>query len=131
MQYSIVSFDKLKDTLSFRFDAEFFHPKVLLNEERINKLHGKTIKEYGCAVVSGPFGSSLKSEAYLTSGIPFVRISDLRYFLIDNSELIYISKEDHARLSSSRLHVGDLVLSKVGNTIGIVSIVTDQIGQFK
>jgi hypothetical protein len=128
MQYSIVEFSKLKDITSFRFDAEFFHPEVLLYEERINKLHGKTVKEYGCEVVSGPFGSSLRSESYLASGIPFIRISDLKDFLIDDNKLTYISEEDHARLSSSRLQVGDLVLSKVGN-IGVVSIVTDQIGE--
>jgi len=129
MQYSIVNFKKLEEGVSFRFDAEFFHPRALLFEKRINGLHGKTIEEYGCTVVSGPFGSSLTSDAYLKSGIPFVRISDLRDFIIDTNELTYISPENHVRLSSSKLNVGDFVLSKVGNTIGIVSIVTPDIGE--
>ncbi|MBU1147357.1 MAG: hypothetical protein KKD11_03305 [Candidatus Omnitrophica bacterium] len=129
MKISIVEFKKIKNSLSYRFDAEYFHPTALLYEDRINKLNSKTIEDYGCQVVSGPFGSSLKSEAYLDSGIPFIRISDLRDFIIDNSELIYISKEDHRRLSSSRLSIGDLVLSKVGNTIGIVSIIIEEIGE--
>jgi len=88
-----------------------------------------TLKQFGCEIVSGPFGSSLKSESYLSAGVPFVRISDLSDWIIDDAKLIYISKEDNARLSSSRLHVGDLVLSKVGSTIGVVSIVTDKIGE--
>jgi len=129
MQYSVVSVKKLNDTLAFRLDAEYFHPSALLYEDRINKLHGTTIKEYGCRVVSGPFGSSLKSESYLPSGIPFVRISDLKDFRVDTDELIYISKNDHNRLLSSKLNIGDLVLSKVGNTIGVVSRVTDDIGE--
>ena len=129
MEYSIVNFKQLKEGVSFRFDAEFFHPRALLFEKRINGLHGKTIKEYGCTVVSGPFGSSLTSDAYLKTGIPFVRISDLRDFVIDTNELTYISSANHARLSSSKLKIGDFVLSKVGNTIGIVSIVTPDIGE--
>lgn len=129
MQYSVVGYSHLKNTPSFRLDAEYYHPKALLYEERINQACGMTLKEFGCEIVSGPFGSSLKSESYLSKGIPFVRISDLRDWIIDDAELIYISKEDHTRLSSSRLQVGDLVLSKVGNTIGVVSIVTDRIGE--
>ncbi len=129
MQYSVVKYSSLKNTPSFRLDAEYYHPKALIYEERINQACGTTLKKYGCEIVSGPFGSSLKSEAYLHAGIPFIRISDLRDWIIDDSELIYISKEDHTRLRSSRLQVGDLVLSKVGNTIGVVSIVTDEIGE--
>jgi restriction endonuclease S subunit len=129
MQYSIVNFKQLDQSVSFRFDAEFFHPRALLFEKRINGLHSKTIKEYGCTVVSGPFGSSLKSDSYLKYGIPFIRISDLRDFIIDTNEMTYISQENHARLYSSKLNIGDLVLSKVGNTIGIVSIVTPDIGE--
>jgi type I restriction enzyme S subunit len=129
MQYSVVGYYKTRNGLSFRLDAEYYNPNALLFEKRINQASGMTLKELGCKVVSGPFGSSLKSEAYLSQGIPFVRISDLRNWIIDDAEMTHISEEDHSRLSSSRLRVGDLVLSKVGNTIGIVSIVTDEIGE--
>ncbi len=129
MQYSIVTFNELSRTKSFRIDAEYYRPVAIEYENIIlNKLHGESISEIGCSVVSGPFGSSLKSEAYLDRGVPLVRISDLRDFLISTDELIYISPENHARLSSSQLLVGDIVLSKVGNTIGVASIVTEDIG---
>ena len=111
-----------------RFDAEYFHPVALKYEKIISSHNGKTLKELGCKVVSGPFGSSLKSDAYLPSGVPFVRISNLKDFFISERDLIYISEEDNKRLSSSQLKIGDLVLSKVGNTIGIVSKVTPEIG---
>ena len=120
MQISIVSTKDLKNTKSFRLDAEYYHPESIRYEQKIvNTLHGQSVKEYGCTVVSGPFGSSLKSEAYLNSGIPFIRISDLRDLLISDDNLVYISKDDNNRLSSSKLKVGDIVLSKVGNTIGV------------
>jgi len=126
MQYSVVKFNEVKDV--FRFDAEYFHPTALKYEKIVSLHNGKTLKELGCKVVSGPFGSSLKSDAYLASGVPFVRISNLKDFFISENDLIYISEEDNKRLSSSQLKVGDLVLSKVGNTIGIVSKVTPEIG---
>jgi len=126
MQYSVVQFNNVKDI--FRFDAEYFHPVALKYEKIISSHNGKTLKELGCKVVSGPFGSSLKSDAYLPSGVPFVRISNLKDFFISERDLIYISEEDNKRLSSSQLKIGDLVLSKVGNTIGIVSKVTPEIG---
>jgi restriction endonuclease S subunit len=126
MQYSVVKFNDIKDI--FRLDAEYFHPTALKYEKIVSLHSGKTLKELGCKVVSGPFGSSLKSNAYLASGVPFVRISNLKDFFISENDLIYISEEDNKRLSSSQLKVGDLVLSKVGNTIGIVSKVTPEIG---
>jgi len=129
MQFSIIKFSKVREGLSCRFDAEYFHPTAILYENSIIKLAGRSIKDFGCKVVSGPFGSSLKSDAYLKEGIPFIRISDLNDFIVDESKLIYISKEDHKRLSSSLLKIGDLILSKVGNTIGVVSIITENIGE--
>jgi restriction endonuclease S subunit len=60
--------------------------------------------------------------------VPFIRIQNLLNFFIDKQELVYISAQDNERLRNSELKAGDLVLSKVGNTIGVVSIVTEDIG---
>ena len=126
MQYSIVKFNNIKNI--FRLDAEYFHPFVLKYESLINQHHRKTFSDLKCKVVSGPFGSSLRSDAYIDSGVPFIRISDLKDFFIFTDNIVYISERDNNRLSSSQLKVGDLVLSKVGNTIGIVSKITVDIG---
>ena len=128
MQFSIVLLSQLRSIKSFRLDAEYYHPSAIEYEKKIVQVfNGQSIKSIGCKVVSGPFGSSLKSESYLNKGIPFIRISDLRNFLISNKKLIYISEENNKRLSSSMLNVGDIVLSKVAN-IGVTSIVTSDIG---
>ncbi len=128
MQFSIVLLSQLRSIKSFRLDAEYYHPSAIEYEKKIVQVfNGQSIRSIGCKVVSGPFGSSLKSESYLNKGIPFIRISDLRNFLISNKKLIYISEENNKRLSSSMLNVGDIVLSKVAN-IGVTSIVTSDIG---
>lgn len=112
-----------------RVDAEYYEPRYIQLAEKIRRQHQFfTLRSIRCTVVSGPFGSSLKSEAYLAEGVPFIRIQNLEDFFIDTKELVYISQEDNERLRSSGLRAGDLVLSKVGNTIGVVSIVTDDIG---
>ena len=78
-------------------------------------------------IVSGPFGSSLKSSAYLSEGIPFVRIENIKGgFSISKENMIYISDFDNNRLKSSQLFTNDLILSKVGNTIGFYARVDEE-----
>ena len=125
MQYSVISYSQVKKYK--RLDADFYDPRILLRLRCIEKHNSKILAEFGLKIVSGPFGSSLKSKDYITDGVPFIRISDLSDFFISEDNLIYISEENNSRLKSSQLNVGDLVLSKVGN-IGVVSQVTDDIG---
>jgi type I restriction enzyme S subunit len=81
-------------------------------------------------VVSGPFGSTLKSSSYLKEGVPFVRIENIKGgFEISTAEIIYISEEDNKRLKNSQLFVDDLVLSKVGNTIGYYARVDEELSR--
>lgn len=127
MKYSIIQFKTISNNNSFRLDSEYYDPVAISYEDKLSKLKAGTLKELGYNVVSGPFGSSLKSEVYTNSGIPFIRISDLDDFFISKTNLVYIPPADHDRLKSSQLKEGDLVLSKVGNTIGVVSIVDNSL----
>lgn len=78
-------------------------------------------------IVSGPFGSSLTSSSYLTNGVPFIRIENIKNgFSISKENLIYISEHDNSRLKSSQLFINDLILSKVGNTIGFYARVDEE-----
>ncbi len=123
---SVINSDELEGTT--RIDAEYYQPKYLDITNNIKSKKNFCIKDVDIQIVSGPFGSSLKSSAYKQSGIPFVRISNLDNFFVNKNEMVYISEEDNNRLSSSSLKTGDMVLSKVGNTIGVVSIITKDIG---
>ena len=81
-------------------------------------------------VVSGPFGSTLTSDSYLGAGVPFIRIENIKSgFIINKQSLIYISNHDNERLASSQLVVDDVILSKVGNSIGYFARVDEEIGQ--
>ena len=66
----------------------------------------------------------------MSNGIPFIRIENIKGgFDIDDTELIYISEFDHKRLSNSALKVDDLILSKVGNSIGYFARVDELINE--
>jgi len=117
-----------KDNSILRIDAEFFDTYARSIDHTIRKSPHFLLKT--TQVVSGPFGSTLKSEAYLKKrGIPFVRIENIKNgFYIDTSNIVYISNADNDRLKNSQLDLDDLVLSKVGN-IGCFARVNASVGK--
>lgn len=114
----------LEDNNSFRFDSEFFNKLSLIYDKEI-----KALKHYFLNnVVSGPFGSTLKSHSYLTKGIPFIRVENLKdRFTIKKDDLVYISDENNNILRNSQLFLNDLVMSKVGNTIGLIARIDEEL----
>lgn len=110
----------------FRIDSSFFGKRAYNTDIYIKQKPHFFLKDK--EVVSGPFGSTLKSESYLSEGIPFVRIENIKGgFDINKSEIIYISKENNELLKNSQLFTDDLILSKVGNSIGYYARVDEEI----
>lgn len=111
----------------FRIDAEYFNKE----SERIETVIRSHPHYYinRDQVVSGPFGSTLKSESYLSSGdVPFVRIENIRGgFYINSNDIVYISSADNERIKNSELNLDDVILSKVGNTIGFFARVDERL----
>lgn len=109
-----------------RLDAEYFKKELVNEEERVKDLTHFYLPLEN--VVSGPFGSSLKSESYLEKGpVPFIRIGNiLGGFWINTNDLVYISEENNKKISNSELKPDDLILSKVGNSIGYFARVNEK-----
>ena len=111
---------------SFRIDSSYFIKSSSLMDKKLRECPHFFLQNN--EVVSGPFGSTLKSHAYLTEGVPFVRVQNIRGgFEIQKNEMVYISEEDNGRLKNSQLFVDDVVLSKVGNTIGYYARVDEEL----
>lgn len=110
-----------------RYDSEYYSKVAVATEKFVmQKDHFFfNIKD----VVSGPFGSTLKSSSYLKAGdLAFIRIENIRGgFHINRSNLVYISNSDSERISNSQLYTDDLILSKVGNSIGFFARVDDEL----
>jgi len=126
MQYSIIQKSQLEG--AHRLDAEYYQPEYLDLKNKITSIEFRSIKDLSEKVFSGPFGSTLKSESYQDFGIPFIRIGDIADIFIDKDNLVYISEEEHKRIYSTHLNIGDIVLSKIA-TIGKLSVIDDELGE--
>ncbi len=78
----------------------------------------------GRAIAIGPFGSRMKSDTYVATGVPVIRgnnISDTRDFV---DEFVFVSDETADDLRSCNVFVGDLVFPHRGaiGQVGIISV---------
>lgn len=118
--------DIMSDNKSLRIDSTYFIKNSVLMDKKLKNLSHFFLKNK--EIVSGPFGSTLKSHSYLTKGVPFVRIQNIKGgFEIQCTDIIYISETDNQLLKNSQLIIDDLVLSKVGNTIGYYARVDEEL----
>ncbi len=85
----------------------------------------KTIGEIS-DVICGPFGSAIKNSDYCSTGIPFIRITNIsKDGYMDYSDMIYISEELGNSLSRTQVSAGDIVISQRGS-LGQCAIVDDK-----
>lgn len=64
---------------------------------------------------TGPFGSSLKIEHWVSQGRPVITIGSLGAGILEHGELLYVSDETAARLEAYQLTPGDVVFSRVAD----------------
>jgi type I restriction enzyme S subunit len=82
------------------------------------------VAEGAGAIVDGPFGSSLKPESYVPSGVLVVRNFNIRDGHFDESSFKYVTNEKFAELSRSSVEPGDILTSTKG-TLGRVCEMPD------
>jgi type I restriction enzyme, S subunit len=76
------------------------------------------------AIAIGPFGSRMKADTYVSSGVPVIRgnnISDTRVFV---DEFVYVSEQTADELRACNVFAGDLVFPHRG-AIGQVGIIPE------
>ena len=66
-------------------------------------------------VQTGPFGSQLKNEQYISGGTPVVTVEHIKNFLIEDFVYPSVTAEDKDTLSRYVLKSGDIVFSRVGS----------------
>jgi type I restriction enzyme, S subunit len=66
-------------------------------------------------VQTGPFGSQLKNEQYITGGTPVVTVEHIKDFKIIDFDYPSVTHEDKKRLSKYLLKSGDIIFSRVGS----------------
>lgn len=66
-------------------------------------------------VQTGPFGSQLKNEQYITGGTPVVTVEHIKDFKIADFEYPSVSETDKDRLEKYLMQTGDILFTRVGS----------------
>lgn len=110
----------LKDILKSRFDSFYYQKKYDKYEKSI--LSGKyPINKLEIYIKNISYGASV-DNCYDKTGIPMLRIRDIKPNAIDSQEIVYLPVEMEEELHHSRVRVGDILITRSG-TIGVCSIV--------
>ena len=70
-------------------------------------------------LVDGPFGSNLKSSEYVESGIPVLKIQNIKANRFVRKRLSYVTPKKAAELSRHSFVAGDLMITKLGEPLGL------------
>ena len=108
MQISIVK--KSAAVGDFRIDPECYQEKYISIERKLSTLKHTLLGKEVSKFYKGIF--DIKADNYSDSGIPFVRIGDLKDSTIDLSNITYISELEHLKNHKTALRRGDIILSK-------------------
>lgn len=74
------------------------------------------------AIAMGPFGSNIKSENFVPSGVPVIRGNNLVDYIFNEEEFVYLTDEKADSLKASHCYKGDLVFTHRG-TIGQIGLI--------
>ena len=119
MQYSIVNYSEVNGTFDFRIDGEYWHPKYLQAENKIENHKWSYLGNI--AKIKG--GKRLPlGETFSEHGIPYIRAEDVKYF-VDYERSPKISNELHQKLARYQTQTNDILITIVGNSIGDVGFV--------
>ena len=76
-------------------------------------------------IVSGPFGSNLKTSDYTNDGVPILRIQNIKRNKFVNKNIKYTSQNKADQLDRHNYKKGDIVITKLGDPVGKVCIIPD------
>ena len=69
-------------------------------------------------IVSGPFGSNLKSDEYVSEGVPIIRLQNVDRNKFLEKNMRFITPQKARELSAHNFQAGDVVITKLGDPLG-------------
>ena len=79
--------------------------------------------------VDGPFGSDLKASEYQETGVPIIRLQNVRPNHFLDKDIKYISQSKAHELQRHNYKPGDLVIAKLGDPCGTACVIPDSAGE--
>lgn len=115
----IVENSKHSDILeNLRFDSRYYYLGEVLNKT-LSRFEVKPLNSFTRTIRKGIF--DLNSRYYRTEGIPFIRISNLMSYTLDEKGMVYIPEANHKKEFKTTMVPGDLALSKIGKYLGKIA----------
>lgn len=74
------------------------------------------------AIAMGPFGSNIKTESYVSSGVPVIRGTNLNYYKYPDGMFVFVSEQKANELKASLCVPDDLIFTHRG-TLGQVGLI--------
>lgn len=113
--------------LEGRLSAEYYRAEFRLLLTRLRSTYPSILGLGKYAeIVCGPFGTEITLGDYVSQGVPLLRISNIsEEGTLDLSEVMFISSDKSAKLTSTQVHSHDLVISQRG-TLGMPAVVSDE-----
>jgi type I restriction enzyme M protein len=103
-----------------RLDSEYYLKKYVHLDNVLKQKETIPFKDYCNFIKKGIF--DLSPENYQTSGIPFIRTSEIKNPQIDFSTTVFIDTKTHRENCKTSLKSRDLVFTKIGAYIGDVAM---------
>jgi len=96
----------------FRIDSEYFSKELMAADKIVRTFQGGFVPlgEISEKFRKGIF--DIKANSYVESGIPLIRISNIKNGMIDDSEMVFIDNETHLAENKTKVVRNDIVISK-------------------
>ncbi len=119
--WSIVNLSETEKV--YRIDAEYFQPKY---EKLILKIKSKKPEKLENFIKNHSTGFPFQSENYQETGIPLIRINNIRKGYLDLSNSAYLTEKDYLLSPKDVAKPRDIILSMSGS-IGMTALVPKDI----
>ena len=78
-------------------------------------------------IVSGPFGSNLKSDEYVEAGVPIIRLQNVDRNRFLEKNMRFITPQKARELSAHTFQTGDIVITKLGAPLGKACVIPESL----
>ncbi|MEP2990618.1 MAG: restriction endonuclease subunit S [Parasphingorhabdus sp.] len=83
------------------------------------------IEEISQRIAMGPFGSNIKTDNFVSSGVPVIRGGNLNDIRLDLNNVVFLTQQKADELKNSNAFPGDLVFTHRG-TLGQVGLIPNE-----
>jgi len=117
--------DNSNTLFNSQLDYIFNNKNLSKSKEWIKSLLKDLCNNFKADIVDGPFGSNLKKSDYIDRGTEVLKIQNIKPFYINNKKMSFVSKKKYHELKRHSFASGDIIMTKLGEPLGVSAIVED------